>query len=147
MKSWIQQWLVILPGVFLAAWLIDGIEADDWGSLLLVAAVLGALNLVVKPLLIFFALPFVLLTLGIGVIFINALLLLLSGQIVPGIEIESFWSAFWGGLIISLVTMIASSFFGEQRLQRRRSVRMRGSRNVRPATRRSRRRDRDVIDV
>ena len=60
--------------------------------LLLVAAVLGALNVSLKPLLIFFALPFVIFTFGLGIIVINALLVMLAGAVVPGFEVASFWS-------------------------------------------------------
>lgn len=147
MKKWLQQWLFITPGVFLAAWAVEGIGASDWRALVLVAAVLGAFNLVLKPLLILFALPFVILTLGIGVIVINALLLLLAGELVPGFEIMSFWSAFWGGLIISIVSGLAAALFGDRKIRVTGRVHGRSAGNAYPSGRRSRRKDHDVIDV
>lgn len=148
MKRWWQQWLLIIPGVFLADWAVGGIHADEWWILLLVAAVLGGLNTFLKPLLIFFALPFVIFTLGFGIVLINALLVLLAGAVVPGFAVASFGSAFWGGLIISLVTMVVSSLLGDSKARFQFRV-QRGSRSaqrLRHPSPRGGRRD-DVIDI
>ena len=114
MKRWLQQWLLVTPGVFLADFIVDGVHANDWRILLLVAALLGALNVSLKPLLIFFALPFVIFTFGLGIIVINALLVMFAGAVVPGFEVFSFWSAFWAGLVISFASMVASVLFGDR---------------------------------
>jgi putative membrane protein len=144
MKRWLQQWLLVIPGVFLAEYAVGGIAAENWKVLLLVAAVLGALNVSLKPLLIFFALPFVIFTLGLGIIVINALLVMLAGAIVPGFEVLSFWSAFWGGLIISLASLFASALFGDRA---RFSVKVnRSSGSPRPRRQQGKNRG-DVIDV
>lgn len=109
-----KQWLLVTPGVFIANWAVDGVTADSWTTLLLVTVVLGTLNVVLKPILIVFALPFVIFTLGFGIVFINALLVLGTGALVPGFDVISFWSAFWAGFIISLVSMVASLLFGDR---------------------------------
>ena len=148
MKNWFQQWLVVVPGVFLAAYVVDGITFTDWRYLLLLAAVLGAFNIVLKPLLILFALPFVIFTFGLGIIFINALLLLLAGEIVPGFAVSGFWAAFWGGVLISLGAMVASTFLGDRRWKV--SVNRNGPRGGGAGGRRvgpSAKSDRDVIDI
>jgi putative membrane protein len=149
-KSWWQQWLLVTPGIFVANWAIEGLQAENWKVLLLVAVVLGTLNVVLKPILIIFALPFVIFTLGFGIVFINALLVLGTGAVVPGFEVASFWSAFWAGLIISLVSMVASLLLGDtQRIRvqmkrnRRRGGGMRGA-GPNPSGRSI---DSDVIDI
>ena len=154
MKRWWQQWLLIVPGVFLADWAVEGIHAEPWWILLLVAVVLGGLNTFLKPLLIFFALPFVIFTLGFGVILINALLLFFAGKVVPGFVVEGFWPAFWGGLLISLVSMVVSSFLGDSKAKFRMQVNRGGSsgkgnkgvHRVQGRVRRGSGRD-DVIDI
>lgn len=144
MKQWWQQWLLVTPGVFLADWAVDGIAASDWKTLLLVAAVLGTLNVVLKPILIVFALPFVVFTLGFGIVLINAVLVLLVGAVVPGFEVASFGAAFWAALIISLVSMFASVLLGDTKRVR---VQMSRTRQAGPSSIPRPPRDPDVIDV
>lgn len=112
-QSWWKQWLLVTPGVFIASWAVDGVTADSWTTLLLVTVVLGTFNVVLKPILIVFALPFILFTLGFGIVFINALLVLGTGALVPGFEVVDFWAAFWAALIISLASMVASVLSGD----------------------------------
>lgn len=112
MRAWLQQWLCMIPGVVLAGYAIDGIVFDNPWKLVLMAAVLSLLNLFVRPLLIFFALPFILLTLGLGVFLINAVLLYFAGALVPGFDVTSFGAALLGSLLASLVNVIVALFFG-----------------------------------
>ncbi|MFP4283016.1 MAG: phage holin family protein [Opitutales bacterium] len=147
MRSWWKQWLFITPGVFLAAWAVDGFYAEEWPLLLLVGLVLAALNIVLKPILILFALPFVIFTLGLGIVLINALLVLFAGAIVPGVTVAGFWSAFWAGVIVSLVSILASALFGDRKQWRVAIERRTGRSPARPRKTKRRRRDDDVIDV
>lgn len=138
----LQSWLLILLGVLLAALTSGGIHYADFPTLMLVALVLGFLNAVFKPLLVLFTLPFIILTLGLGVWIINALLLYLAGEVVPGFEVASFWSALWGALVISLTSMIVNTLTGKSRLK----VRMEKTAGPAKGPRRLRRGG-DVIDV
>lgn len=115
MKTWFQQWLLMIPGVLLAGYVIDGIEFDDPFKLVLVAAVLCLLNLIVRPILIFFALPFVMLTLGLGIFLINALLLYFAGWLVPGFFVSSFPVALLASILISLVNLIVGAVLAPRR--------------------------------
>lgn len=142
MKRWLQQWLLILPGVFLANYAVTGIQSSEWTVLLLVAAVLGLLNVFLKPLLILFALPFIIFTLGFGIVLINALLVLLAGELVPGFDVASFGSAFWSGLLISLSSLVASVLCGDRQKFKIEVNRRRGR-----ASGRSAQSDPNVIDV
>jgi putative membrane protein len=101
------QWLLLALGTAFAAWLIPGIEAEGgMAALLGASAILALLNLVLKPLLVLFTLPFVVLTFGIGLWVINALLFLLVGELMPGFTVGSFLSALGGSLVLSLVLVL-----------------------------------------
>jgi len=118
MRTWFQQWLLMIPGVLLAGYVIDGIRFDDPLKLVLVAAVLSLLNLVARPVLIFFALPFVLLTLGLGIFLINALLLYFAGWLVPGFWVASFPIALLASLLVSFVNFVVVLLLGPKRTGR-----------------------------
>lgn len=128
-------------GVLLAAYLLEGIHYESTGTLVLVVLVLGLFNALVRPLLILFALPFVLLTLGLGIWLINALVLYWTGALVPGFEVATYWTALWGAAIISLTGMLASALFGDSTVTVHRGGPPRGPRRGPP------RGGGDVIDV
>ncbi len=96
----------------LATWLLDGmsIDGDGWreqiGPLLLVALIMGAVGLVVKPIVTLLSLPFVILTLGLFLLVINAWMLMIVGWIADkadiGFQVDGFWTAFLGAIIITL---------------------------------------------
>ena len=85
--------------------MIDSIEAESTPTLILVALVLALLNAIIKPILVLFTLPFVIFTFGLGILLINAVLLFLAGQLVPGFLVPTFGTAFLGALVISLVSL------------------------------------------
>lgn len=103
--------------LWVAIQLVDGIEhRGSWWSLLFVALVFGLLNASIRPLLKLLSLPIIILTLGLFIFVINALMLLLtgwvSGQLDLGFYVNGFWDAFFGGLIISVVSFLLSLFTG-----------------------------------
>lgn len=104
-KIFIRDSLILFFGVLVATWILSPIQAESTLTLLLVALVLALLNVVVKPILVIFTLPFVIFTFGLGILLINAVLLFLAGQLVPGFVVPGFGAAFLGALIISLITM------------------------------------------
>ena len=119
MKKIIQNWVLISLGILIAAHTSSGIDYDGWPTLVLVVIVLSILNLILKPLLIFFTLPFVVLSLGIGIWLINAVLLMLAGNLVGGFFVAGFGSALWGALVISLTTVFANLLlYGNVRVNR-----------------------------
>lgn len=98
-----QSWALLAVGVLIGAAVVPGISYDSAGTLILVVVLLSLLNAFLKPLLLLFTLPFIMLTMGLGILLINAVLFLLAGQLVPGFEVAGFWAAFFGALIISFV--------------------------------------------
>jgi putative membrane protein len=103
------RWLVLTLAVWLSAHVVSGVSYDDWQSLMAAALVLGLLNSLVKPLLVLLAIPFVVLSFGLFLLFINALLLILADKLVHGFHVGGFWSAMGASLMISLLTMLLGS--------------------------------------
>ncbi len=88
-----------------------GIRYDTVASLIGASLLLGILNAFVRPILLILGAPLILLTLGFFILIVNGLLLLIVPRVVVGFHVESFWSAFWGALVISIVSWILSAFF------------------------------------
>jgi putative membrane protein len=100
------RWLVLALGVALSTRIVPGISYDTGTTLLVVVLLLSFLNAVLKPVLMLFALPFILLTLGVGIWFINALLFYFAGRLVDGFHVAGFGSAMLGSLIVSLTSLV-----------------------------------------
>ena len=111
-SNFLQRWLITTLGVLVAALLVRGIRYDAATALFLASLSLGLLNTFIRPILVFFTLPFVLLTLGLGLWVINALLLLFVGLVVKGFHVTNFWSALIGALIISTTSFAANILLG-----------------------------------
>ncbi len=111
MKSFLKRWIITTLAVLVTIRIVPGITYDTWTGLLVATLLLGLLNAVVRPVLIFFALPLVILTLGLFIIPINGLLLWWVGHL-KDFHVASFWSALWGAVIISVVTMVLNFLTG-----------------------------------
>jgi putative membrane protein len=104
--QFLAWWASNLIALLVAAWLVEGISYDSIWWLVFAALVFGAVNMFVRPLLILLALPFVILTLGILLLFINAFMLWLTGAVVPDFDVaDFFWAAVLGALVIWLVNI------------------------------------------
>lgn len=105
----LRNFVILAAGVFLAAMIVPGIEfGENWNALFLVVLLLALFNAILKPLLVFFALPFIFVTLGVGLLLINALLLFWAARLVEGFEVTGFWPALGGALVVSLTNMMLS---------------------------------------
>lgn len=113
----LQRWAVTTVGVLVAAHVVRGLSYDSFGGLLVASLLLGALNAFLRPLLLLFSLPLIVASFGLWVLVINALLLYLVGAVVTSFHIAGFWPAFWGGLVISLVTLFGHLAFGVSRFK------------------------------
>lgn len=109
------RWLVLALGVALSTKIVPGISYDSGLTLLVVVLLLSFLNVVVKPFLLLFSLPFIILSLGIGVWLINALLFYFVGRLVDGFHVAGFGSALWGALIVSLTNLILNRLLAPSR--------------------------------
>jgi putative membrane protein len=102
------QWGLTSLSLWVASYLFSGLRFADGGSLLIAALLLGFANAIVKPLLIFFTLPLTVLTMGLFLLVINALVLMLVSSVVSGFTISSFWTAFFASIFISLFSLFIS---------------------------------------
>jgi putative membrane protein len=92
--------------VILVTYLLPGVHIQGAMTALIIAVVLAILNMLVKPLLILFTLPITILTLGLFLLVINALIVLLAAEIVPGFSIDGFWWAVLFSIILSITVAI-----------------------------------------
>jgi putative membrane protein len=112
MDRFLIRALIAALGLWVADGLIDGISFDSGAWLLVAAVVLGILNAFVRPLAVILTLPITLITLGLFLLVLNAGMLALAGWMLPGFHVAGFWPAFWGAIIVSVVSSIGSWFFG-----------------------------------
>ena len=97
------RWVALTVSILTVSYLLDGIEVSSFWSALFAAAALGVLNAFVRPVLLVLTLPINFLTLGIFTFVINALLLLLVSAIIPGFDVNGFWTAIFGAILISII--------------------------------------------
>lgn len=102
-------WLSNVVALFVASWIVPGVEyGDDFWVLFVAALVFTTVNWFVRPLVILFTLPAVILTLGLALVLINTFMLYLTDWIVPSFETGSFWSTLGAAIIVSLVNLLLS---------------------------------------
>lgn len=125
---------VLITGVavFLAIMVVPGLEVDSFPAGLAVVLVLTVLNLLVRPILLVVTLPLIVLSLGLFLIVVNALLLELTAYLVGGFSVTGFWPAVGGAVVISVVTMILNAWTSDQRPTERRSFPQRPPKIINP---------------
>jgi putative membrane protein len=121
--AFIVRWLILAAAVWVAAKLVDGIHLEGWKSNLLVALILGLLNVYVKPLLVLAGFPALIMTLGLFLIIINTALLGLTAWICGKFDsihfaIDGFWAALFGAIIISVVSWLIGMFVDANKIAR-----------------------------
>lgn len=112
MDRFLVRALIAAAGLWVADALIDGISFDSTGWLLGAAVVLGLINAFVRPLALVLTFPITVVTLGLFLLVLNAGMLALASWMLAGFHVAGFWSAFWGAIVVSLVSGIGSWFFG-----------------------------------
>jgi putative membrane protein len=96
--------------VLLVSNILPGVHVDNFLQSFWVAIVLILLNLLVKPILILLTIPFTIVTFGLFLLIINAIIILLCDQIVGGFSVDSFWSALWFSIILSIAQSITFKY-------------------------------------
>jgi putative membrane protein len=115
-KRFLQSWLINTLAVLVAVKLVNGITCPKPVDLCIASLLLGILNAVLRPVLMFLALPFLIVTLGLFTLVINALLLYFVGYVMdPHFAVRSFRDAFWGALIISVISLVLNALTGTNR--------------------------------
>jgi putative membrane protein len=91
--------------LLIVANVVRGVEIAGWGSAIIGALVLGLVNAFVRPLMVVLTLPLTVVTFGLFLLVVNALMLRLVAALVPGISVKSFGPALWGSLLLSLLNV------------------------------------------
>jgi putative membrane protein len=113
LKEFLQRWVISTVAVLVATYIVPGITYQNWFDLLIATFVLGILNTFLRPLLLFVSLPLLIFTLGLFTFIINALLLYFVGYLLkPKFSVDSFAAAFWGALVITIVSLVLNSLTG-----------------------------------
>lgn len=110
MKSFLIRWMINTIALSAAVQLVPGLHFTDGPlQLLAVALVFGAVNAILRPILTVLSCPLVLLTLGLFTLVINALMLIFTAELADalhlGFRVDGFWPAFWGGLVVGMVSL------------------------------------------
>jgi putative membrane protein len=103
------RWLLLAAALLLVAYLYPGVSVTSFGTAMVAALVLGLLNTVVRPLLVLLTLPVTLLTLGLFLFVINAVLFWATASVLDGFNVNGFFAALVGSLIYSLCGMVIDS--------------------------------------
>ncbi len=115
MNKFIMRWVINAIALYAAVMLVPGIQvrtnlSEQWMAIVLLALVFGLLNAMLRPLLLLLTCPLIILTLGLGTLLINTLLFYLTGWIGTqfgwGLSISGFWAAFFGALVVSIVSIV-----------------------------------------
>lgn len=119
----VALWVVIngIPGVFNG---VPGISGPrDWQSILALAFIFGLVNAIIRPIITLLTCPLIILTLGLGTLLVNTLMFYLAGQIGTafgvGFTVDGFWPAFFGALIVSIISIVLSVFVPDDNEGRR----------------------------
>jgi putative membrane protein len=107
--SFLKRWMILTIAVVLAANIVPGIHFYTVSALVLATLLLGLLNAFVRPVMLVLSLPLLIFTLGLFILVINAFLLYFVGHVLKGFEVETFGSAFWGSVVISIVSLLLNA--------------------------------------
>ncbi|NJK51355.1 phage holin family protein [Candidatus Gracilibacteria bacterium] len=108
MLNFLLTWLVTAIALLITAYIVPGFEFDNWTTAAIAAIILGLVNAIVRPIFVLLTFPLTILSLGLFLLIINALMLWLVGFLVPGFVVASFLSALIGSIVLAIATTILS---------------------------------------
>jgi len=112
MMTYIVQIVVTSLILLLMAKMVKGVEIDNWGSALIAAVILGFVNAFVKPVMVFLTIPLTIITLGLFLLVINALVLQLVAALSPGVRVSGFGQAVLGSIVLTVLNLLALMLLG-----------------------------------
>jgi putative membrane protein len=113
LHGFLMRWLFNAISIFVATKIVPGLQSPTLLAIVMAALVLGLVNASIRWVLLILTLPINILTLGLFTLVINALMLYFVSWIVPSaLQISGFWAAFWGALLIAIISTLLSHFFG-----------------------------------
>jgi putative membrane protein len=111
--QFLLHWAITGLSLWAASQIFKGVKFDNTSSLVMAALLLGFANAIVKPLLIVLTLPLTLLTFGLFLLVINALMILLVARLVKGFKVSSFWTAFFASIFISILSVVMGALVSQ----------------------------------
>jgi putative membrane protein len=112
MEGFLIRAVVVGIGLWLASKIVPGVDFNSTGTLIAAALLLGVINAIVRPVIVILTLPITLLTLGLFLLVINALMIMLVAWFLPGFLVAGFWSAIFAAVIVSLTSWVMSGWIG-----------------------------------
>ena len=106
------QLIVGALAVFITAFLLPGVAIDSYITAIIVAALIALLNITIKPILIFLTIPITIITLGLFLLVINAIIILIAAELIPGFAVMGFWWALLFSFILSLINSLLGVALG-----------------------------------
>jgi putative membrane protein len=106
MAAFMLHWLVLAVALWVTAYIVPGVQVASWAALAAGALILGFVNAIIKPILVFLTLPITVLTLGLFYLVVNGLAFGLAAALVPGFSVASPMSAITGALVASLLSWL-----------------------------------------
>jgi putative membrane protein len=110
LNNFFIHWAIMSLSLWVASYVFNGIKFSDKSSLLISALMLGFVNAVLRPILLILTFPLTLLTLGLFALALNALMIMLVAKLVNGFKLSGFWTAFFVGIFIALLSMLIEYF-------------------------------------
>lgn len=111
----IAGWILFSLAIYATDLLLPGITVDSFTTTLIVAIGLGFINMVIRPILLILTLPLNIITLGLFTFVINALMVLLAGEFIPGFHVENFWWALLFSLVVSVINSVFQAFIHKKK--------------------------------
>lgn len=109
MMQLVVRWMVNAIALYIVTRILPGIQVADFLSALIAVLVIGLVNALIKPILVLLTLPITILTFGLFALVINALMLMLAGNLTPGFQVDGFGTAFLGSILLSIISTILHS--------------------------------------
>lgn len=111
----ILKWVLSALALLMVTYLYGGVQISGFGSAMIAAAVLALLNVFVRPVLVILTLPVTLVTLGLFLFVVNALIFWMASGLLPGFHVDGFWAALFGSLLYSIFGVIIEAAIGAGR--------------------------------
>jgi putative membrane protein len=112
MEGFLIRAVVVAIGLWLASKIVSGIAFNSTQTLIAAALLLGIVNAFVRPIIVILTLPITLLTLGLFLLVINALMIMLVAWFLPGFLVAGFWSAIFAAIVVGLTSWVMSGWIG-----------------------------------
>lgn len=114
MRGIVLRWLTLTGAILLSSYMLEGIHVSGFLTAIGAAAILGILNAFFRPIALILTLPINVLSLGLFTFVINAIMLKMASGVISGFDVQGFWTAVFGALIISLISWLLNTFINER---------------------------------